>query len=137
MIPLVMVLIAAQAAAPADCRSCDLLAKLSSALSEASAGRFFDHVDRAMPDYANFRTSVEALLAQNDIGCSIDVLEEKGDKERIDALVDWFMDIRSTQTSGPMERRRMRVHVLQEKQKGEWKVTDIQPRSILGPLEVR
>ena len=117
-----------------DCRSCEVLSGMASALSENNSTRFMDFIDRSAPDRSGLQTNVDALTSQNQITCSIDVLEEKGDDEQLNALVDWYIVIRPNQASAATERRRMRVHLTEKKRKRDWKVTDIEPRSILAPL---
>lgn len=118
-----------------DCQSCDLLAEAASALSEGNSVRFFNFIDKSTPGYNDLVTNVNALTAQYDVSASLDVLSESGDDEKREALVDWFMQMASKDGTEHVTRRRMRVKIAQTKFKGKWKITGIDPRSILDPIE--
>ena len=66
-----------------DCRACDLLANLASALSEGNQVRFMGYVDKSTRGYQDLQNNVGALIAQNDVSASLDVLSESGDDDRV------------------------------------------------------
>ncbi len=120
----------------ADCRSCDLLANAASALSAGSSVRFMGYLDKDMPGYHDIEVNVSALIAQNDISASLDVLSESGDDDRVEALVDWFLQTTSKDGTEHVTRRRMRVRVVERKVRGRWRIAGISPGSILDPIPV-
>lgn len=120
----------------ADCRSCDLLAKAAGALSDGNGSRFLDYVDKRAPHYDDLAAEVLALTAQDDVAASLDVLSESGDDDQVTALVDWFVQITSRDGSEHVTRRRMRVKVSQIKTAKGWRIAEISPISILGPVDV-
>jgi len=105
---------------------------MASALSEGNGLAFLDHVDHAMPDYGKLEKYILALAAQNEVMSSIDVLKEEGDGHTRTAELDWFLQIRSREQSGPLERRRQIVKCRLERQK-KWKVMAIEPVSFFAP----
>jgi hypothetical protein len=117
-----------------DCHSCETISGMASALTDNDSARFMQFIDPAAPNRSALRTDVEALIAQNQISCSIEVLEEKASDDTIDALTDWYMVIRPNQDGASTERRRMRVHVMESKGKRGWRVVEFTPRSILAPV---
>ena len=117
-----------------DCRSCPTLSHMASTLSEGDPVKFMQYLDKSMPGYEELRMNVEALTAQNDVACSLDVLRESEDNDRLTALVDWFVQLASKDGTGHVVRRRMQVEVTEQKTKGRWKVTNIEPRGILDPV---
>ena len=121
----------------ADCRSCDLLANVASALSEGNEVRFMGYLDKATPGYQDLETNVTALTSQNDVAASLDVLSESGDDEKVEALVDWFLQMTSKDGTERLVRRRQRVKVTEIKTKSGWKISTIDPISILEPPKVR
>ncbi len=121
----------------ADCRSCDLLAKAASALSEGDGSRFAEFLDKSAPGYDTIVANVAALTAQDDVAASLDVLSESGDDDKIVALVDWFMQITSQDGLARVTRRRMRVKVTEIKTKKGWKIGEISPDSILEPVTIQ
>ncbi len=119
-----------------DCRSCDVLANMAAALSEGNGISFMGYVDPSTPGYRDIETNVGALLAQDDVAASLDVLSESGNGEQVEALVDWFVQITSRDGFNRVTRRRMRINVTEKKIKGKWKVTRIDPYSILDPVTI-
>ncbi len=120
----------------ADCRSCDLLANMAAALSEGNEISFISYLDKSTPDYQDISNNVGALLAQDEVAASLDVLSESGDDEKLEALVDWFVQITSRDGFNRVTRRRMRVKVTEKKIKGKWKITRMDPYSILDPVAI-
>ena len=110
----------------------DLFTTMASALSEGNGLAFLDHVDHAMPDYGKLEKYILALAAQNEVMSSIDVLKEEGDGQTRTAELDWFLQIRSREQNGPLERRRQIVKCRLERQK-KWKVMAIEPVSFFAP----
>jgi hypothetical protein len=111
----------------------DLFTTMASALSEGNGLAFLDHVDHAMPDYGKLEKYIIALAAQNEVMSSIDALKEEGDDHTRTAELDWFLQIRSREQSGPLERRRQIVHCRLERPKKKWKVMAIEPVSFFAP----
>ncbi len=121
----------------ADCRSCDLLANAASALSEGSQVRFMGYLDKTAPGYEDIESEVGALTAQEDVSASLDVLSESGNDDRVEALVDWFMQMTSKDGTERLVRRRQRVTVTEIHTKSGWKISRIDPISILRTPESR
>ena len=86
-------------------------------------------LDRAMPDYQTLQDNVVALVAQNDLASSIEVLKEEGDEKRRAVELDWFLEIRSHEIHGPFERRRKIVKCRLERDKKKWKIVALEPAS--------
>jgi hypothetical protein len=111
----------------------DLFTEMASALSEGNGLAFLDHVDHAMPDYGKLENYILALAAQNEVMSSIDLLKEEGDAHTQMAELDWFLQIRSREQSGPLERRRQIIHCRLERPKKKWKVMAIEPVTFFAP----
>lgn len=111
----------------------DLFTTMASALSEGNGLAFLDHVDHAMPDYGKLEKYILALAAQNEVMSSIDVLKEEGDDHTQTAELDWFLQIRSREQGGPLERRRQIVRCRLERLKKKWKVMAIDPVGFFAP----
>jgi len=111
----------------------DLFTTMASALSEGNGLAFLDHVDHAMPDYGKLEKCILALAAQNEVMSSIDVLKEEGDDHTHTAELDWFLQIRSREQSGPLERRRQIIRCRLRRPKKRWKVMAIEPVSFFVP----
>ena len=111
----------------------DLFTTMASALSEGNGLAFLDHVDHAMRDYGKLEKYILALAAQNEVMSSIDLLKEEGDDCTRTAELDWFLQIRSREQSGPLERRRHIIKCRLERPKKKWKVMGIEPVSFFAP----
>jgi len=111
----------------------DLFTAMASALSEGNGLVFLDHVDHSMPNYQKLEQNVLALVAQNEILSSLDVLKQDGTDEEQDVELDWFLQIRSREENGPLERRRQSVKCRLMRTKKKWKVTSLEPVSFFVP----
>src|SRR5579863_613877 len=103
------------------------LATLATALSENDPDSALDYFDSRMKSYGEIEQKVEALTAQADISCAIDVVTdtEADGVHKLD--LDWFMQLKSQIDDAQLERRRERVQVEMRLIKGIWKITDISP----------
>ena len=113
------------------------LAKLATALSESDSDSALDYFDSHMQSYAELEQKLEALTAQADISCAIDIVtdEEAGGLHKLD--LDWFMQLKSQIDDSQLERRRERVQVEMRQIKGVWKITSLSPMKIFDPLQIR
>jgi hypothetical protein len=113
----------------------DLFTAMASALSEGNGLAFLGPVDHTMPDYQKLEQNILALAAQNEVLSSIEILGEEGDEQARTVDVDWFLQIRSREQNGPIERRRETVKCrLERGKKKKWKVMRIEPVSLFAPL---
>lgn len=113
------------------------IADLATALSENDPDGVLRYFDSEMKDYGAIEANVEALAAQTDVSCAIDIVtdDESNGVHKMD--LDWFMELKSQGDNPQVERRRERVHVEMRQVKGRWKVTSLAPLSILDPIRIR
>jgi hypothetical protein len=113
------------------------LANLSSALSANDADSALEYFDSNMQSYGQIEQKLEALTAQDDISCAIDVVTdvETDGVHKLD--LDWFMQLKSQADFPQIERRRERVQVQMRQFKGVWKITSISPIGILDPIKIQ
>ncbi|HET9318893.1 MAG TPA: hypothetical protein VFO27_03930 [Bryobacteraceae bacterium] len=115
----------------------DLITELASALSEGNGLAFLDHIDRAMPDYQKLEQNILALTEQNEVSAGIDILKQEGDDRTQTVELDWLLQIRSREDSGPIERRRETVKCRAERKKKNWKIVSLEPIALFAPPAVR
>ncbi len=114
------------------------IAKLASYLSDGEPVGALEAFDKNMPHYGAIAENVQALAAQTEVLCSIDVVSDKeadndfSDIHHLD--LDWFMMLKSRGDPGKVERRRQRVAVTLKLLKGAWRITEFSPEQILAPL---
>jgi membrane-bound lytic murein transglycosylase B len=112
------------------------IAKLASALSENDADEALQYFDSNMQNYGQIEQKLEALTAQADINCAIDVVTdvEANGVHKLD--LDWFMQLKSQIDDSQFERRRERVQVEMKRFKNTWKITALKPIEIFDPLQI-
>src|ERR1051326_2432668 len=71
------------------------LAMLATYLSQNSVPEALACFDPNMKDYAIIQADIEAIGAQTDVLCAIDVVEEKGEGAERKLDTDWFVELRS------------------------------------------
>lgn len=122
--------------APAEQTPFTSIAKLATALSEADADGALGFFDSRMKGYGEIEQKIEALTAQADISCAIDVVTdvEAGETHKLD--LDWLMTLMPQSDDSQVERRRERVQVEMRLIKGVWKITSITPLSILDAVHI-
>ena len=111
----------------------DLFTAMASALSEGNGFAFLEHVDHSMPNYQKLEQNILALVAQNEILSSLDLLKQDGTDEEKDVELDWFLQIWSREVNGPLERRRQSVKCHLVRAKKKWKVLSLEPVSFFAP----
>jgi len=115
----------------------DSIAALAAALSQSDPDAALDFFYSKMATFAEIEQKVEALTAQDDISCAIDVVTDTPADGVHKLDLDWFMQLKSQGDSGQLERRRERVQVEMRQFKGVWKITSISPISILDPIRIQ
>lgn len=112
------------------------IAGLATALSENDPDSALAYFDAQIKDRGTIEANIEALAAQTDVTCAIDVVndEESNGAHKLD--LDWFMDLKSQGDDHRGEQRRERVSVEMRQVKGKWKITAMQPLTILAPIHI-
>lgn len=110
----------------------DLFTSLASALSEGNSQEFMKAFDPAMPGYAKLQANITALAGQAEIATSIDILRE----EESAVELDWFLQIRSLDPTGPLERRRQVVKCRLERRGKKLRIVSLEPIELFAPLRV-
>jgi hypothetical protein len=113
------------------------LANLATALSENDPDSALSYFDSQMKGYSTIDANLDALTAQTDISCAIDIVtdEESNGIHKLD--LDWLMELKSRGDDPQLERRRERVQVEMRQIKGRWKITSMSPLSILDPIHIK
>jgi hypothetical protein len=125
------------------------ISKLAMYLSAGDAVGALESFDKGMKSHAAIAENIEALAAQTDVLCSIDVVEDKeadnvaADVHHLD--LDWYMMLKLRADSQQVERRRERVAVTVQRfqvksgkdHKDVWRITALAPETILAPLAIK
>lgn len=113
------------------------IASLAAALGENNAAGAISYFDSHMSGYGDIEQKIEALTAQDEISCGIEVVSdaEKNGVHQLD--LDWFMQLTTQGETKQMERRRQRVEVEMRQIKGKWKITALSPVGIFDPIVIQ
>ncbi len=125
------------------------VSKLAAYLSDGESVGALEAFDKNMPRYGAIAEKIQALSAQTEVLCSIDVVEDKeADNDASDVHhldLDWYMMLKSKTDTSLVERRRQRVAVTFQRFQvksgrnmvGVWRITSISPEEILAPLAIK
>lgn len=113
----------------------DVFASMTSKLSEDNAAGFMDGFDKAMPDYGKLREWIVGLIAQAEVSSTIEPIKDEGDETKRSVDLDWTMQIRSREASGPLVERQQTVHAELVKQKKRWRIVSITPLDFFEPAK--
>ena len=109
--------------------------ELSASLEAGEAARFLDQVDRRRcPEYAKLESNVVALVAQYEVGSSVDVIEQSKTGDAYELKLDWILERKPAGGAGPSQRRRENVTCRIEPSGKRWKVTALSPVAFFSPL---
>jgi hypothetical protein len=113
----------------------DLFASMASKLSDDNAAGFMDGFDKSMPDYGKLRDWIAGLIAQAEVSSSIEPIKDEGDEVKRSVDLDWTLQIRSREASGPLVERQQTVHAELVKQKKRWRIVSITPLDFFEPAK--
>jgi hypothetical protein len=130
----VLCLICSAAASDAE-RISAVLRELTNALQDGSPGSFLSQIDRRRcPDYAALEDNVVAMLAQDEVGSSIGILEQTRHGDGYELKLDWLLELKPLGGGAAAQRRQGTVTCRIEPSGKKWKVTLLAPASFFKPL---
>jgi hypothetical protein len=117
------------------------LAILAAALTTGDAVTAENCFDKSLPGFGAIAGYIDALTAQTEVSCSIDIYSESGEDPARSLEVDWLMTLttRTAETSSERRRQRVKVEMRFEPQKNrqEWRILNLAPLSILFPINIQ
>ena len=106
----------------------DLFREAAEALANDDAETFLAKFDPGMPGYAMLRDEIVGLLAANQAGSTIDVVNEQGDDRKRSLELDWLLVLTEKNAdNGRKETRRGIVKCQIQRQGRVWKITALDP----------
>jgi hypothetical protein len=121
------------------------MARFAAFISDGEPVGALEAVDKSTKGYGAIGEDLQALAAQTEVLCSIDIVEDKeagddgSDVHHLD--VDWYMVLKSRTDAGLVERRRKRVAVTIQrfsvKSGPVWRIVSLAPLDILAPIAIR
>ena len=111
----------------------DLFTGMAAALSAGNAEEFLGAFNHAMPGYDSLETEVTALLLENEVRSSIELISNDGDSTARAVALDWSMQIVDMQDAGSVTQRRDPVRCQLVKQKKKWRITSLAPLNFFAP----
>jgi ketosteroid isomerase-like protein len=120
--------------APPDGTIPRFMAALARDLNEKNTSGVMGSFDSRMKEYGELDNDIDALVTQNDVLCAIDIVSEHDKDGGAVALdLDWYVELKSRADAGPVRNRRERVQAELVKVGGKWKISHIDPISIVAP----
>jgi hypothetical protein len=113
----------------------DLFASMASALSDDNTAGFMAAFDKNMPDYDKLGGYIAGLIGQAEVTSHVDPVKDEGDESKRSVDLDWTLQIRSREMSGPMIEREQTVHAELVKQKKHWRIVSISPLDFFAPAK--
>jgi hypothetical protein len=114
----------------------ELFASMAAGLSDSNAPEFMNALDKDMPGYGKLKAEITALMTQTEISSSVEpIKDEGGDTKRVVDL-DWYLQVRSHYSDGPIVNRRELIHCELRKQGKHWKIVSIQPLEFFAPAKL-
>jgi hypothetical protein len=111
----------------------DLLRDAAGAMAEGNARRFLSFVDPSLPGYARLGRDVTALIEQYEVTSAIEPLSDEGDEQSRTLQLDWYLQIRTRDLTGVLERRRQAIKCRVEKRGKKWRITALEPLEFFAP----
>ena len=115
----------------------DFFGQAGSALSEGDAGQFMKFFDRAMPGYQTLAANVQALVLEQNVQSSIEVLSDEGTETRRMLTLDWFLQFVEPEQGGATTRRREQAACTVERRGKKWIITAFAPLALFAPPAAR
>jgi hypothetical protein len=113
----------------------DLFASMTAALSDDNPAGFMAAFDKDVPDYDTLKGYIAGLIGQAEITSHVDPVKDEGDDSKRSVDLDWTLQIRSRELSGPMVEREQTVHAELVKQKKHWRIVSISPLDFFAPAK--
>jgi hypothetical protein len=111
----------------------DLLRDVAGAMAEGNARRVVSFIDPNLPGFARLERDVTALVEQYEVTSAIDTLRDEGDDRAHSLELDWYLQIRTRDLTGVLERRRQAVKCRVEKQGRKWRIVALDPLEFFAP----
>ena len=125
--------IAAIARADSADQAWELVAAMSSALSEGDAAEFLHAFDQGMPYYQRLRENVIAATRDYEIGNTVDLVSNEGNDDLRTLVADWQFSFVFRETSVEATRRTTRVTLEFRRHSKRWQVVSLEPVNAFDP----
>ena len=102
-------------------------------IAAVNARKFLEAFDSAMSGYARLKDDVLAMGQRGDIESSVDLLRNEGDDRARSIEVEWTLNLVAHDTGISVMMRTENVTLRVEKKGKNWRITDLQPRSLFAP----
>jgi hypothetical protein len=106
----------------------ELFREAADALASDDASAFLSKFDPDMAGYTEFRDEVVGLLAANDVGSTIEVVNDEGNDQKRSLDLDWLLVISEKNSrNGAQQTRRQVLKCRIERRGKQWKITALEP----------
>ncbi len=114
----------------------DLFASMAAALTDVNVSQFMKAFDQDMPGYDTLRVHIAGLVRGAEISSSVEAVKNDGDETKRTVDLDWYLQIRSLNQTGPIVTRRQLIHCALRKDGKQWKIVSLQPVEFFAPAKL-
>ncbi len=97
--------------------------------------QFMAAFSKEIPDYETLKSNVTALVSEGEISSTVEPLSEEAGDLTYKIDLDWFLQVTSPESDGPLVRRREVVHCEFRKEKKHWKIVALKPLDFFAPVK--
>ena len=106
----------------------------SRSLQADNAAAFLGYFEKkAWEEYVRLETNVVALISQNDLASSVQVVENREENDERVLRVDWLLQIRPLNGLGKVENRQQILSLRLAPSKKRWKIIALTPVEFFRP----
>ena len=101
----------------------EMFGTVAASLSEESPTAAMKWFDSAMPGHERLRTNLFALVDKFEVSSAISILSIEKDV----VVLDWYLELKSRNSSAPVERRRSNIKCTVAKRGKAWRILNLEP----------
>ncbi|MBV9771576.1 MAG: hypothetical protein JOZ32_18540 [Bryobacterales bacterium] len=114
----------------------EVVTSMAAALVDVNVPRFMAAFSKDMPGYETLENNVAALVDQAEVSSSIVPVSDDGNDQTRKMDLDWALQVRSLEQTGPIVQRREVIHCELHKEKKHWKVVALKPLDFFAPAKL-
>ena len=101
----------------------EMFGTVAASLSEENPTAALKWFDPSMPRIDRLRTTLSAMVDKYEISSAISILSIESDL----VVLDWFLELKSRNSSAPVERRRSNIKCSVGKKGKAWRILNLEP----------
>lgn len=115
----------------------EVVASMAAGLAEDNVPAFTKPIDKALPELDRITTDLRAIIAQAEVTCSIERIQDEGDDNARTLVLDWSMRLKRRGSGQQVEQRREAVTLKLRRDGKKWTITSLGPLTFFAPPDFR